>query len=115
MSRLGQALEGARERAAAVRYEKVQLFFENVRERIAEDKVSETISGYLLACDDTGMEVRRPARRGIAYRMLKEYGNGNVYLALRSSYRAAVMSLARHALRAGEAERGLDLLAQTLA
>lgn len=115
MARLSGALEAVRERAAAVRYEKTQLFFENVAERIAEDKVAETISGYLVARDEAGMESRRPARRGIAYRMLKEYGNGNVYLALRSSYKEVVMSLARHALRAGEAEQGLDLLAQAMA
>ena len=114
-SRLRHAVEGARERAAAVRYEKVQLVFENVAERIAEDKVAETISGYLVARDESGMEVRRPARRGIAYRMLKEYGNGNVYLALRSSYKEAVMSLARHALRAGDADGGLELMARGLA
>ncbi len=115
VSRLKQAVEGARERAAAARYEKVQLVFENVAERIAEDKVAETISGYLVARDESGMEVRRPARRGIAYRMLKEYGNGNVYLAVRSSYKEVVMSLARHALRAGDAEGGLELMARGLA
>ena len=70
-----------------MRYEKIQLFFDSVEERVAEDKVAETISGYLFARDESGAEVRRPARRGIAYRMLKEYGNGNVYLALRSSYK----------------------------
>ena len=115
VSRLRQAFEGARERAAAVRYEKVQLTFDNVAERIAEDKVAETISGYLLARDGSGLEVRRPARRGIAYRMLKEYGSGNVYLALRSSYKEVVMSLARHALRADDAEAGLEWLARGLA
>ena len=115
VSRLKHAVEVARERAAALRYEKVQLVFANVAERIAEDKVAETISGYLVARDESGMELRRPARRGIAYRMLKEHGNGNVYLVLRSSYKEAVMSLARHALRAGDAEGGLELMARSLA
>jgi len=59
--------------------------------------------------------VRRPARRGIAYRMLKEYGNGNVYLALRSSYKDVMLSMARHAVRAGDADQGLELLARSLA
>ncbi len=115
IGRLGNALDAARGRAAALRYERVQLFFDSVERRIADDKVAETISGYLFARDDSGAEVRRPARRGIAYRMLKEYGNGNVYLALRSSYKDVVVSLARHALQAGDAEQGLDLLARTLA
>ena len=115
VSRLMHAVDGARERAAAVRYEKVQLVFENVADRIADDKVAETISGYLVARDETGMEVRRPARRGIAYRMLKEYGNGNVYLALRSSYKEVVMSLARHALRSGDEDGGLELMARSFA
>jgi len=115
IGRLGNALGAARERAAALRYERVQLFFDSVERRIADDKVAETISGYLFARDDAGAEVRRPAQRGIAYRMLKEYGNGNVYLALRSSYTDVMMSLARHALRAGDADQGLDLLARTFA
>ncbi len=114
MSRLSQAVESVRKRAAAVRYEKMRLYFDSVDARIAEDKVAETITGYLLAHDESGREVRRPARRGIAFRMLKEFGNGNVYLALRSAYRDALSSLARHALRAGDAEQGLDFVAQAL-
>ena len=115
LRRLGNALDGARTRASALRYEKIQLFFDCVDERVAEDKVAETISGYLVARDEAGSEVRRPARRGIAYRMLKEYGNGNVYLALRSSYKDVMLSLARHALHGGDADQGLDLLARSLA
>lgn len=115
MRRLGNAMNSARTQASGLRYEKLQLFFDSVEERVAEDKVAETISGYLFARDEAGSEVRRPARRGIAYRMLKEYGNGNVYLALRSSYKDVMLSLAHHALRAGDADQGLDLLARSLA
>ncbi len=115
MGRLGNAMERARSRASAMRYEKIQLFFDSVEERVAEDKVAETISGYLFARDEGGSEVRRPARRGIAYRMLKEYGNGNVYLALRSSYKEVVVAMARHALNTGDADQGWELLAQSLA
>ncbi|MCY3797894.1 MAG: bifunctional DNA primase/polymerase [Chloroflexi bacterium] len=115
IGRLEGAVESLRRRSSGARYERIQLFFENVASRIADDKVSETINGYLVAYDGAGFEVRRPARRGIGYRMLKEYGNGNVYLALRSAYKDVVMSLARHALRAGDAEQGFDLLARTMA
>ncbi len=113
IGRLAGAIEAARERARAVRYEKIQLFFGNVASRVADDKVAETINGYLFALDAGGAEVRRPAKRGIAYRMLKEFGDGNVYLALRSSYRAVMQSLARHALRAGDAPQSLELLARS--
>lgn len=115
MRRLGNAMDNARARASALRYDKIQLFFDSVGDRVAEDKVAETISGYLFARDEAGAEVRRPARRGIAYRMLKEYGNGNVYLALRSSYKDVMLAMARHALYAGDADQGLDLLARSFA
>ena len=113
--RLGDALYAARRRASGLRYEKIQLFYESVEGRVAEDKVADTISGYLFARDESGVEVRRPARRGIAYRMLKEYGNGNVYLALRSSFKDVMLSMARHAVRAGDTDQGLELLARSLA
>ena len=112
LRRLGDAIDALRERGSAGRYERIQLSYGNVAGRIADDKVAATISGYLLAVDDNGAEVRRPAKRGIAYRMLKEFGDGNVYLALRSSYREVMASLARHALRAGEAEQSVELLAR---
>ncbi|MCY4064227.1 MAG: bifunctional DNA primase/polymerase [Chloroflexi bacterium] len=115
MRGLGNAMDAARTRASALRYEKIQLFFDSVEARVADDKVAETISGYLFASDQAGAEVRRPARRGIAYRMLKEYGNGNVYLALRSSYKEVMLSMARRALHAGDADQGLDLFARSLA
>ena len=115
IGRLEGAVENLRRRRSAARYERIQLFFDNVASRIADDKVSETINGYLVAYDDAGFEVRRPARRGIGYRMLKEYGNGNVYLALRSAYKDVMMSLARHALRVGDLEHGYDPLARTMA
>ena len=68
-----------------VRYQKVRLYFASVEDHIAQDKIAETISGYLYARDADGLEVRRPARRWVAYRMLKEFGEGNVFLALRES------------------------------
>ena len=115
IGRLEGAVESLRRRSPVARYERIQLFFENVASRIADDKVSETINGYLVAYDDAGFEVRRPARRGVGYRMLKEYGNGNVYLALRSAYKDVMMSLARHALWAGDAAQVYDPLARTMA
>jgi len=115
LERLGNAIEALRERAAGRRYEKIQLSYGNVAARIADDKVAETINGFLVAADDGGAEVRRPAKRGIAYRMLKEFGDGNVYLALRSSYKEVMASLARHALLAGDAEESADLLARATA
>ena len=115
LGRLEGAVASVRRRSLATRYERIQLFFDNVASRIADDKVSETINGYLVAYDDAGFEVRRPARRGVGYRMLKEYGNGNVYLALRSSFKEVMMSLARHQLRAGDSDQGLDRLARSMA
>ena len=112
--RLGAALESMRGRTVAAGYEKIQLFFDDVAARIADDKVAETINGFLFARDEGGGEVRRPARRGIAYRMLKEHGNGNVYLALRSSYRDMMLSMARHALRAGDTAESLELLGRSV-
>ena len=101
--------------AAKLRYERVRLSYESVSACIAEDKVAETIGGYLCALDDRGREVRRPARRGVAYRMLKEFGNGNVYLALRDGYRDMVLALAGHAVRADEGRVQIDVLAPMLA
>ena len=95
-----------------VRYGKIQLFFDTVGQRIANDKVAESINGYLYALDDAGAQVRRPAKRGIAFRMLKEFGDGNVFLALRSSYMDVLVSLGRHALQAGNDAKGAELLAQ---
>lgn len=115
IGRLEDAVASLRRRSVAARYERIQLFFDNVASRIADDKVSETINGYLVAYDDAGIEVRRPARRGVGYRMLKEFGNGNVYLALRSSYKEVMMALARHARRAEDSDHGRDLLVRAMA
>ena len=100
---------------ARVGYQKLRLGFETVAVHIAEDKIAETIRGYLYAEDGVGGEVRRPARRGVAYRMLKEFGEGNVYLALRDSYSELMASMARHALRVGDEGAGAGLLARSLA
>lgn len=112
VQRLGHAIESIRERTAASGYEKIQLSYGNVAARIADDKVAETINGYLVAVTEGGAEVRRPAKRGVAYRMLKEFGDGNVYLALRSSFKEVMASLARHALLAGDAGQSAELLAR---
>ena len=112
MEKVKGLFRSARRRASMLRYQKVQLDYDTVPVRIAEDKVAETINGYLYAYDSGGGEVRRPARRGIAYRMLKEFGNGNVFLALRDGYGELAVSMARHALRAGKVRQSVDLLAQ---
>ena len=110
--RLRGLRDGLVRRASMVRYGKIQLFFDTVGQRIANDKVAESINGYLYALDDAGAQVRRPAKRGIAFRMLKEFGDGNVFLALRSSYMDVLVSLGRHALQAGNDAKGAELLAQ---
>ncbi len=86
-------LRKAKQAVQSVKVERLQLFFDTVAQRIAEDKVAETISGYLYALDASGAQVRRPARRGIAYRMLKEFGEGKVFLALREGAEESLPSL----------------------
>ena len=86
-------------RLKRARYYSCQLHFDSVFSYIAKDDVAETITSYLYAYDEDGNRVHRPAKRGIAYRMLKEFGNGNVYLALRDSHTELWYSLARHAIR----------------
>ena len=86
-AKLGGLVDEVKRRVSRVRYGRVALFFDSVIERIADDKVAGSIGAYLVAYDDLGSEVRRPARRGIAFRMLKEFGNGKVFLALRRSLR----------------------------
>lgn len=106
-------LRRAKERVAATRYQKLRLFFDTVAERIAEDKIAETISGYLYALDEGGQQVRRPARRGIAYRMLKEFGEGKVFLALRDTAGEVLASLERGAERAAGLDDERGQLAQS--
>ncbi|MCY4465155.1 MAG: bifunctional DNA primase/polymerase [Chloroflexi bacterium] len=106
-------LRRVKERVATTRYQKLQLFFDTVAERIAEDKIAETISGYLYALDEHGQQVRRPARRGIAYRMLKQFGEGNVFLALRDTADDVLASLARGAERAAVLDGEMGLPAQS--
>ena len=113
--RARQLLRSLGRRASMLRYERVRLFYETVATRIAEDKVAETINGFLYAIDGSGSELRRPARRGVAYRMLKEFGDGNVFLALRDGHGEVLASLARHALRAGKPGESIGLAAQALA
>ena len=101
--RAGHLLRKAKAAVQSVTVERLRLTFDSVAQRIAEDKVAETINGYLYALDASGSQLRRPARRGIAYRMLKEFGEGNVFLALRESAEESLLSLARRALGGGEA------------
>ena len=100
---------------ARARYERLGLRFDTVAAHIAEDKIAETIRGFLVADDGFGGEVRRPARRGVAYRMLKQYGEGNVFLALRESYSEVMASLARSAIRYEDEQAGVGLLARSMA
>ncbi|MCY4146631.1 MAG: bifunctional DNA primase/polymerase [Chloroflexi bacterium] len=97
-------LRRVKQRMAAASCPEMRLCFATVAERIAEDKIAETINGYLYALDEHGRQVRRPARRGIAYRMLKEFGEGNVFLALRDMADDVRLSLRRAVDRAA----GLD-------
>lgn len=107
-------LDRARSLLGKVRHERVRLSFDSVSVRIAEDKVADSIGGVLVALDEQGREVRRPARRGVAYRMLKEFGNGNVFLLLRDSLRETLAVMAGHAARAGFEERSLSVMAPLL-
>ena len=111
---LGGLVAAVKERAASIRYERVPLFFDTVSECIAKDKVADTISGYVYALDDAGSEIRRPAKRGVAYRMLKEFGEGQVYLALLDSRLQTLYVLARHLLGMGKVPAALGLLSRAL-
>lgn len=82
--------------AEVARFVKAPLFFESVSRHIPQDRIAETIEGYLVARNQDGAAVRRPALRGVAYRMLKEFGNGNVQLALRDGWDELRYALARH-------------------
>ncbi len=115
VSRLRDMVSRTGAKIARARYEKLGLRFDTVAAHIAEDKIAETIVGYLVADDGLGGEIRRPARRGVAYRMLKQFGEGNVYLALRESYSELMASLALRAVRYGDEEAGVGLLARGLA
>lgn len=89
---LAGLVDSVKRRRVASRYRRTALFFESVLQRIADDKIAESIGAYLVAHDVDGAEVRRPARRGIAFRMLKEFGNGRVFLALREAAEAVAGS-----------------------
>jgi len=97
-------------RGPGARMERIPLFFDSVARQIAPDKVAETIRGYLLAYDRDGRQVERPVKRGIAYRMLKQFGEGNVYLASFEGPGELLSAFAKRALRLGEAPRALELL-----
>ncbi len=97
-----------------LRYERIWLRYDSVAAHIADDKVAESIPGYLYAKTYTGAEVRRPALRGVAYRMLKEFGEGNVCLAVRDSVGEVLSAMAHHALRVGDGGAGASLLARSM-
>jgi len=115
LSRLSRLVDRTSARLSRARYEKLPLQYDTVPIHIAEDKIAETIRGYLFADDGMGGEVRRPARRGVAYRMLKQYGEGNVYLALRDSFSELMSTMAHHAVRLGDEGAGMDLLGRSMA
>ena len=104
-----EVLGALKREADAVRFVKVPLFFESVSRHIAQDRIAETIDGFLIARKVDGETVRRPALRGVAYRMLKEFGEGNVQLALRDGWADVRYALARHL--SGLGQGGLSKLA----
>jgi len=112
--RLDRAIDAlvdfVKRRAPGARAERLPLFFESVARQIAPDKIAETIKGYLLAYDRDGRRVERPVKRGIAYRMLKQFGEGNVYLASFEGPGELLYAFAKRALRLGEAPRAMELL-----
>lgn len=112
--RLDRAIDAlvdfVKRRAPGARAERLPLFFESVARQIAPDKIAETIRGYLLAYDRDGRRVERPVKRGIAYRMLKQFGEGNVYLASFEGSGELLYAFAKRALRLGEAPRAMELL-----
>lgn len=102
--------EFVKSRRHEARVQRVPLFFESVAKQVAPDKVAETIKGYLLAYDRDGRRVERPAKRGIAYRMLKQFGEGNVYLATLERTGDLLLAVARRAMRLRDTPRALELL-----
>lgn len=117
-SRLMQVVDNlfqhVKKRLNRARFYNLQLHFDSVVSHIAKDDIAETITSYLFAYDRDGELVRRPAKRGIAYRMLKEFGNGNVYLALLDSHTEMFYSLARHAINFGYPSVAMKFLMSAL-
>jgi hypothetical protein len=107
-------LRYVKKRVDKVRYLSMKLHFDSVINYIAKDDVAETITSYLYAYDEDGNRVHRPAKRGIAYRMLKEFGNGNVYLALLDLHTETWYALARHAVRFDELPTAMKFLLSAL-
>jgi len=109
-SAINALVDFVKRRAPGGAAERLPLFFESVARQIAPDKIAETIKGYLLAYDRDGRRVERPVKRGIAYRMLKQFGEGNVYLASFEGPGELLYAFAKRALRLGEAPRAMELL-----
>lgn len=103
-----------KKRVEQVRYLSMKLHFDSVINYIAKDDVAETITSYLYAYDEDGNRVHRPAKRGIAYRMLKEFGNGNVYLALLDLHTETWYALARHAVNFNQLPSAMKFLLSAL-
>ena len=93
---------------------RVPLQFDNVVRHIANDKVAESIRAYVYALGPDGKRIARPARRGVAYRMLSEFGEGNVFLAVMERASDTLLALTRHWLRLGQPEKAMDFLMRAL-
>lgn len=91
---------------------RMPLFFNSVASQIAPDKIAQTIKGYLWAYDGAGQRIERPLKRGIAYRMLKQFGEGKVYVARFDGAGELLQALAKRALRMGESPQALQLMVQ---
>jgi hypothetical protein len=116
--KIGQVVDNlmhhVKKRVNQVRYLSLRLHFDSVVNRIAKDDVAETITSYLYAFDEDGNRVHRPAKRGIAYRMLKEFGDGNVYLALLDLHAETWYALARHAVKFNQPAAAMRFLLSAL-
>lgn len=108
-------VQQVKKRLNQVRYFTFPLDFDSVVQYIAKDDVADTITSYLYAFDDDGNRVHRPAKRGIAYRMLKEFGNGRVFLALFDEQMAMWYSLAKFAIKQNHFQMAFQFLRAGLA
>lgn len=108
-------VQQVKKRLNQVRYFTFPLDFDSVVQYIAKDDVADTITSYLYAFDDDGNRIHRPAKRGIAYRMLKEFGNGRVFLALFDEQMAMWYSLAKFAIQQKHFQMAFQFLRAGLA
>lgn len=113
-SALNRLLEAVKRQLTKVSYLTIPLKFDTVHNNIPSDDVAETINCYLYALDEFDREVRRPAKQGIAYRLLKEFGEGRVFLALRDEQMQVWYSLAKFAIKIGSYSFALRCLQSAL-